>query len=398
MVALPKSLQHAKPGLGTRWYALAFASGLAIASSAARATTSYEVESLVTDDQAALADAGFEPAAFVDPNLINPWGMSFSSTGPFWVSNQGSNNSTLYNGEGQPQSLIVTIPHAGPPAGPTGQIFNSTSSFGLSSGDPGLFFFANLDGSISGWNTGTVSEVVVSAGSDARPAIYTGLAVGNSGGADYLYAANNLTGHVDVFDTNYAAATLAGDFTDPGANPDGLVPFNVQNLNGLIYVTYAIGGPTADEAPEGTGFVSVFRTDGTFVGRLVDVGVVTSPWGLAIAPDGFGKFSGALLVGNFHEDLGYISAFDPDTGELLGMLTDEDGNVIAIPDLWALLAGNGGSGGDEDDIYFTAGIGDEAHGLLGEIDAVPLPAALPMLIGALGGLLGFGRRRERRAV
>jgi uncharacterized protein (TIGR03118 family) len=201
-----------------------------------------------------------------------------------------------------------------------------------------------------------------------------------------------------VFDTNYAAATLAGDFTDPGSNPDGLVPFNVQNINGLIYVTYAVGGPAADEAPEGSGFVSVFKTDGTFVGRLIDVGVVTSPWGLAIAPEGFGKFSGALLVGNFHEDFGYINAFDPDTGELLGTLTDEDGEVIAIPDLWALLAGNGASGGDEDDIYFTAGIGDELHGLFGEIDAVPLPAALPMLIGALGGLFGFGRRRARRPV
>jgi len=324
-----------------------------------------------------------------------------TSTGPFWVSNQGSNTSTLYDGEGEPQSLIVTIPHApAGPAGPTGQIFNSSSSFALASGDPGLFFFANLDGSISGWNgdSGTVSEVVVSAGSDARPAIYTGLAVGNSGGADFLYAANNLTGHVDVFDSSYASATLAGDFTDPGANPDGLVPFNVQNINGLIYVTYAVGGPAADEAPEGSGFVSVFRTDGTFVGRLIDVGVVTSPWGLAIAPEGFGKFSGALLVGNFHEDLGFISAFDPDTGELLGTLTDEDGDVITIPDLWTLLVGNDGAGGDSDDIYFTAGIGDEAHGLLGEIGAVPLPAALPLLLGALGGLLGFGRRRDRSPV
>jgi len=105
-----------------------------------------------------------------------------------------------------------------------------------------------------------------------------------------------------------------------------------------------------------------------------------------------------LLVGNFHEDLGFISAFDPDTGELLGTLTDEDGDVITIPDLWTLLVGNDGAGGDSDDIYFTAGIGDEAHGLLGEIGAVPLPAALPLLLGALGGLLGFGRRRDRSPV
>jgi uncharacterized protein (TIGR03118 family) len=374
--------------------ALAVASSLSLATGTAVATTGYDVESLVTDDQAALADEGFEPAAFVDPNLINPWGMSFSTTGPFWVSNQGTQTSTLYNGDGQPQSLIVSIPPAGS-FGPTGQVFNSTTDFNLSSGDPGAFFFANLDGSISGWNgsSGDAAEVVVTAGSNQRPATYTGLALGNSNGANYLYAANNQTGHIDVFDTGFQAQTLAGDFTDPGANPDGLVPFNVQSINGLIYVTYAVQGPAADEAAEGTGFVSVFKTDGTFVGRLIDVGVVTSPWGLAIAPEGFGKFSGALLVGNFHEDLGLINAFDPDTGAFLGSLTDEDGNAIIVPYLWALLAGNGGSGGDAEDIYFTAGIGDELHGLLGEIDAVPVPAALPLLFGALSGLMGFRRRR-----
>src|SRR5262249_37049999 len=131
--------------------AIALACGLAFSSTGAIAASSYDVESLVTDDQSALAAAGFEPAAFVDPNLINPWGMSFSSTGPFWVSNQGTQTSTLYNGEGQPQSLIVSIPPAGS-FGPTGQVFNTTTDFGLSNGDPGAFFFANLDGSISGWN------------------------------------------------------------------------------------------------------------------------------------------------------------------------------------------------------------------------------------------------------
>jgi uncharacterized protein (TIGR03118 family) len=397
MHKLRQYLHRVRPGAATpRWSALACVSGLAIAASTAGATT-YDVESLVTDNQEALAASGFEPAAFVDPNLINPWGMSFSSTGPFWVSNQGSATSTLYNGSGQPQSLIVSIPQSGNVVGPTGQVFNGTTDFHLASGDAGLFFFANLDGSISGWNgaSGTTSEVVVPHADANRTAIYTGLALGSNGGTNYLYAANNATGHIDVFDSSYHAANLAGNFTDPGANPDGLVPFNVQNINGLIYVTYAVGGPEADEAAQGQGFVSVFKTDGSFVGRLIDVGVTTSPWGLAIAPDGFGKFSGALLVGNFHEDLGNINAFDPDTGQFLGELTDEDGNALIIPYLWTLLVGNGGSGGDTDDIYFTAGIGDEVHGLLGEIDAVPLPAALPLLVGALGGLFGFGRRRNR---
>jgi uncharacterized protein (TIGR03118 family) len=373
--------------------AVAVAALLAIASGSLRAAAFFEVEPYVTDDQQALADAGFdEPAAFVDPNLINPWGVSFSPTGPFWVSNQGSGTSTLYNGEGEPQSLIVTIPGTGDVSGPTGQVFNGTTSFGLPNGNPGLFFFANLDGSISGWNTGTAAQVVVSASSDA---VYTGLTMGATGGANYLYAANNLTGKIDVFDSNFHAATLTGTFTDPGPNPDGFAPFNVQSINGLIYVTYATPGPDADEAPLGAGFVSVFNPDGTFVGRLIDSGgKISSPWGVTIAPDGFGKFGGALLVGNFSDEFGFINAFDPDTGAFLGQLTDEDGEAIIIPYMWALLVGNDGQGGEADDLYFSAGIGDEEHGVFGEISAVPVPAALALLMSGLGTLFGFGRRRR----
>jgi uncharacterized protein (TIGR03118 family) len=372
-----------------------FAALLALGPGVALATT-YAVESLVTDDQAALEAAGFEPAAFVDPNLINPWGISFSPTGPFWVSNQGSATSTLYDGTGAPQSLIVDIPQVGPVAGPTGQVYNPTTSFVLASGDPGVFFFANLDGSISGWNDGEVAEVVVAA-SDDRPAVYTGLALASTGGSDYLYAANNETGRIDVFDAGFNAVSLPGGFVDPGPNPDGLVPFNVQAIGGLIYVTYAVGGPAADEAPLGTGFVSVFDADGAFVGRLVEGGQVVSPWGVAMAPDGFGEFSGALLVGNFHEEFGYINAFDPDTGEFLGSLSDGSGDPLNIPYLWGLLFGNGGSGGDVEDLYFAAGIGDELHGLFGEIAPVPLPAGLPLLACALGAIAAFARRRGRTA-
>ena len=385
------------PGDGiARRCAVTLAASCALAAASVSANSLFEVESLVTDDQDALAAAGFEPAAFVDPNLINPWGVSFSPTSPFWVSNQGSGTSTLYDGDGMPQSLIVGIPQFGSVAGPTGQVFNSTSSFQLSTGGAGVFFFANLDGSISGWNSAlTTAEFVVPSASPLRPAIYTGLALASSGGADFLYAANNETGRIDVFDSSYAAVALPGGFVDPGPNPDNLVPFNVQNLNGLLYVTYAMGGPDADEAPLGRGFVSVFNPDGSFVGRIADGGQLSSPWGVAIAPDGFGKFGGSLLVGNFSEEFGYINAFDPETGAFLGSLLDESGDTLTIPYLWALLFGNGGSGGDPDDLYFTAGIGDELHGLFGEIsvNAVPLPAGLPLLGGALLGLMGFGRRR-----
>jgi uncharacterized protein (TIGR03118 family) len=368
-----------------------------LATTSAGAASLFEVEPYVTDDQDALAAAGFEPAAFVDPNLINPWGVSFSPTSPFWVSNQGSGTSTLYDSEGMPQSLIVGIPQFGSVAGPTGQVFNPTTSFQLSTGGTGVFFFANLDGSISGWNSAlTTAEFVVPSATPLRPAVYTGLALASHGGADFLYAANNETGRIDVFDSSYASVALPNGFVDPGPNPDGLVPFNVQNLNGLLYVTYAMGGPDADEADLGQGFVSVFNPDGSFVGRIADGGQLSSPWGVAIAPDGFGKFGGALLIGNFSEEFGYINAFDPDSGEFLGSLLDEDGDTLIIPYMWSILFGNGGSGGDPEDLYFTAGIGDELHGVFGEISfsPVPLPAGLPLLGGALLGLMGFGRRRE----
>jgi uncharacterized protein (TIGR03118 family) len=378
----------------TRCLALVVAVGLAIAAGSARAVV-FEAEPYVTDDQAALQEAGFdEPAPFVDENLINPFGVAFSPTGPFWIANQGSSVATVHNSEGEPQSLVVSIPSQPGFTGPTGVVFNSTSNFILPNNDPGLFFFANLDGSIAGWNDGTNAQLVVSPGGGGGQAMYTGITIGTTGGANFIYAANNLTGKIDVYDQNFDHATLAGNFTDPNT-PSGFVPFNVQNINGLIYVTYATPVEEADEQPLGSGFVSVFNLDGSFVGRLIDMGgKVSSPWGLAIAPDSFGQFAGALLVGNFSDEFGFINAFDPNTGDFLGQLTDEDGDPIMIPYLWTLTVGNGGDGGDLDDIYFTAGIGDKEHGVFGEIEAVPLPAALMLLAGALGTLPGFRRRRR----
>lgn len=382
--------------------------GMLLTSATAFAAPFYQVKSLVTDDQAALAAEGFGPAAFVDPNLVNPWGISFSPTGPFWVANQLTGTSTLYDGAGTPfppgSPLVVDVPQnpaPGFPAGATGTIFNGSDDFQLSTGGKsgaGRFFFSNLDGSISGWNsTGdpTQAVVVVPPATAERPAIYTGLAVAASGGSNYLYAPNGITGKIDVFDADYNPVVLPGGFVDPTL-PAGLEPFNIQNIDGLLYVTYAIPGPAAINAELGQGAVSVFAPDGTFIMRIATGGLVTSPWGVAIAPEDFGPFGNALLVGNFHNEFGYINAFDPTTGAHLGTLSDAEGDFIHIPGLWALIFGNGGLGGDPDDLYFTAGLTNELHGLFGLIQVVPEPGSAAVVLTGLG-LFGFGfSRRSRR--
>ena len=349
----------------------------------------YSLTPLVTDDQDALADEGFAPAVTVDPNLINPWGVSLAPTSPFWVSNQGTNTSTLYTGEGEKVPLVVDIPQAGPPTGPTGQVFAGGSGLMLPNDSEGLFFFASLDGSISGWNqaAGTTAEVVVQ---PSAGAVYTGLALATMNGGNFLYAANR-TGAIDVFDSNFAPVTLDAGAFAAGENPGGLVPFNVQQIGGLIYVTYSIPGVDADEAPLGSGFVNVFTTDGSFV-RRIESDQFASPWGLALAPDGFGDFSNALLIGNFNDEFGFINAFDAVTGDFLGTMLGVDGNPLIIPYLWGLVFGNGELS-DKHDLYFAAGIGDELHGLFGEIDAVSEPGTAGLMLLAMGGLFAMRQRR-----
>ncbi|WP_380877211.1 hypothetical protein ACFB49_11870 [Sphingomonas sp. DBB INV C78] len=352
---------------------------------------------LATDDQSVLTGLGFTAASFVDPHLINPWGMAAAPNGPFWVSNQGDATSTLYQPTGQPLSLVVSIPgSATGPTGPTGQVFNGGSGFDLPTGGSARFLFANLDGSIAGWNpsSGTAATVMVPAASNARSAIYTGLALGSIGGSGHLYAANGATGQIDVFDSNFVPTTLAGNFVDPGDNPEGLVPFNVANIGDRLFVTYAIAGPESDEAELGSGFVSEFNLDGTFVRRLTDGGPLASPWGLAVAPDSFGDLAGALLVGNFNEEFGQINAFSLTDGSSLGPLLGTDGNAITIPYLWALAPGSSSNAAKS--IFFTAGIGDEEHGLFGRFDnatPVPEPATWALMLVGMGAI-GISMRRR----
>lgn len=379
----------------------------ASAAATAEAAPLYQQYNLVTDDQAALAAEGFAPASYVDPNLVNPWGVAYAPTGPFWVANTGTGTSTVYDGTGRPlppgSPLVVSIPqNPVPPAGPTGIVHNDTSSFQIPNGGggaPATFIFSNLDGSISAWNGSgdpTQAVQVVPPGDASRPAIYVALGIGSTGGNTYLYAPNNITGQIDVFDSNFNPVTLPGNFTDPNV-PAGLVPFNVQNIDGLLYVTYAIPGPAAINADLGLGAVSVFAPDGTYL-RTISTGgdLLTSPWGVALAPEDFGEFSNALLVANFHNEYGYILAYDFETGEALGALQNPDGSLIDIPSLWAILFGNGGLGGDPNTLYFAAGLTNELHGLFGALrpfQQVPEPGTYVLF---LTGLLPLGLAHRRR--
>jgi uncharacterized protein (TIGR03118 family) len=324
-------------------------------------------------------------AAFIqDPLLVNPWGIAMSAASPFWTSNNGTSTATLYGGDvsGSPLSKValnVTIPCGLP----TGIVFSgSATDFTINNGSsnvPARFIFDSITGRVTAWTNGLTTAKVAfpvpspspadPCGTPPPPPIYTGLAIGNNGTANFLYVANfaDFTGgRIVVFDKSFAVTTLAGSFTDPTI-PSNFHPFNIQNIGGKLYVAYAKVDPSTgrDLPGPGNGYVSVFDTNGNFLSRLVSNGPLSSPWGLVIAPAGFGVFPGALLVGNFGD--GRINAFNPTTGAFLGTLNDEAGNPIEIDELWALTFGNGVGAGDTSTLYFTAGTGEEEHGIFGSL-------------------------------
>ncbi len=301
-------------------------------------------------------------ALHMDPNLKNPWGVSFAAKSPFWVSNQGSDTSTLYDGQGNPQSLVVSIPKIGTPNGPTGQVFNGTTSFNLADGSPALFLFDTLDGQILGWNKGegmTAVNVATVSG-----AVFTGLALGSIGSANYLYAADN-TGHIYVFDTNFKNVTdvlFADKFVDPNGLA-GFNPFNIQNINGNLYVTYAAVNSQGIGQPGG--FVDEYDTSGTLMQRIATSGSLYAPWGITLAPKSFGQFGGDLLIGQFGN--GEILAYDASNNNFLGTLNGKDGKPITNPFLWALEFRTAGPNINTNALYFTAGYNNQKDGLFGFI-------------------------------
>ena len=311
-------------------------------------------------------------AQLTDPNLVNPWGLSHGADTPIWASDAGTGVSTLYSGavKGSP---VVAAPAGKPlvvkvPGGPvTGQTANSATSGFVVPGTnaPANFLFATVGGTIAAWNgaAGTQAKTVAT----TRGAIYTGLTEVSTRVGPLLLAANFHNGTVDVFNSSFHKINAAGLFRDRFL-PRGYAPFNVQVLGNSVYVAFAKQDAakqmTADGA--GHGFVDRFTTSGTHEQRVASAGALNSPWGLDIAPQKFGKFSGDLLVGNFGD--GTIHAFSPRTDRFVGTLTDTRGHVIKIDRLWGLLTGDAVAGGPNS-IWFSAGIDNEQHGLLGILTA-----------------------------
>jgi uncharacterized protein (TIGR03118 family) len=313
-------------------------------------------------------------AQLTDPDLVNPWGLAASPTSPAWVADNGTNKATLYRGfvDGSPiqkVGLVVNIPGGAP----TGQVFNPTPGFVVSSGaasGPAVFLFNSEGGQVTGWNPGVPPpppSTQAQIGTSVPDAIYKGLAIATTPAGTFLYSADFHNARIDVFDSSFNLVHLSGSFSDDEI-PAGFAPFNVQTLGGLLYVAYAKQDADREDevAGQSLGFVDVYDLNGNLLRHLIERGQLDAPWGLALAPAGFGRFGGALLVGNFGN--GRINAYDPETGEFLGRLRNEDNKPIEIDGLWALRFGNGVIG-NPNTLLFTAGIDDEAHGLFGAIEA-----------------------------
>ncbi len=332
----------------------------------------YEQHNLVSD--------GAVPADLVDAALVNAWGLVASATSPWWVADNGTDSSTLYNGStGAKLSLRVSVPSA-----PTGVVFNGGTGFVVTSGSTSgaaRFIFATEEGTILGWSPSVApTQAVVAVDNSAGGAVYKGLAIASTAAGDRLYATNFHAGTVDVFDAAYHP--VLGGFTD-AALPPGYAPFGIRHLGGTIYVTYALQDADKhdDVAGVGHGFVNAFDTEGNLLRRVASTGRLNSPWGLAVAPADFGTFSGDLLVGNFGD--GHINAFDPGhfrgDGELRprGQLHAADGPPITIDGLWAIAFGNGAAAGPTNALFFTAGPFGEAHGLFGKVVVTTAPGLTP---------------------
>jgi uncharacterized protein (TIGR03118 family) len=309
-------------------------------------------------------------AATTDANLVNSWGIDFSSTSPVWIADNGTGLATIYTGSGAIVPLVVTIP---PPSGatgqsaPTGLVFNGTGAFAVRAHDlsgSAFFIFDTEDGTISGWNPMVdLNNAVLAVDNSESAAVYKGLAIGTTADGSFIYATNFHSGWVEMYDSNFH---WVKSFTDTDL-PAGYAPFGIRNINGSLFVTFALQNEAKhdDVAGPGHGFVDVFDLAGNKIKRLISHGALNSPWGLELAPEHFGKFSGDLLVGNFGD--GHINAYNISSGAARGHMLRPNGGTLEIDGLWGLHFGNGGAAGPSNTLLFTSGPDDESHGLFGSL-------------------------------
>jgi uncharacterized protein (TIGR03118 family) len=309
----------------------------------------YEVRNLVSNQE--------KTAKTTDPLLVNAWGLTHPPGGPWWVSDNNSGWSTLYDSNGAKVALDVLIPTAGGdgPGSPTGTVFNGSSEFNIK-GSPALFLFATLDGTISGWvpsvNRNAAMIAVTTPG-----ASYTGLAITSKKSDNFLFAVDNANNKIDIYNGTFALVKSVTDTTLPA----GFAAFGIQDFGGLVYVSFA-----ATSGASG-GFIDIFGEDGTLLKQLAHGSPLNQPWGFAVAPKNFGEFSNTLLVSN-NTNTGTINAFNAVTGQFVGTLKDDNGDVIHIDQLWAIQFGDGtGSNGATNQLFFSAGPDNNLAGLFGVI-------------------------------
>ena len=333
----------------------------------------------------------------IDANLSNPWGVAIAPGLPFWIADNNSNVSTLYSGTGAMETdgitgssaVGITIPAsaAGTPANPTGQVYNGSGGFLIptSAGqETALFIFDGEGGTIAAWASGSGASAVTTYDdgvvNGANHAVYKGLALGTVNGATFLYATDLHNNKVDVFDTNFTKPpAMQGKFVDP-AIPAGFVPFGIAALNGQLYVSYAKQDAAKHDETTGAGlgYVDVFDFSGNLVNRFASAGALNAPWGMAIAPEGFGSFAGDLLIGNFGD--GKINIFAPNGTALatsMGSLSVNNGGTFALPGLWSLVFGNGDADKPMTTLFYTGGFADQTDGVFGSISITMSTTAPP---------------------
>jgi uncharacterized protein (TIGR03118 family) len=334
-----------------RMITLTLALGVALMMVSSAAMAQYQLTNLVSNQVG--------KAAHVDPQLVNAWGLVSAPGSPWWVSDQGSGWSTLYNRFGAKQGLEVAVPSAnGKGTGqPTGIVFNGAPEFKVG-GSPALFLFATLDGTISGWAPSVnPNAAIIAVNNSSAGAQYTGLAITSHASGNFLYAADSANNKVDMYDATF---TWVSSFTDPTV-PAGFATFNVQDLDGLLYVTFA-----AQNGGTG-GFIDIFSESGVWLKRLTQGGPLNQPWGLAAAPNDFGALSNTLLISNNVSGNGTINAFNAITGEFVGPV-QQNGKPIHIDQVWGLGFGGGNANsGAKNELFFTAGPAGNLAGTFGVI-------------------------------